>query len=132
MNHDNDKSVFVWGHYGKKLEQLDNVRFKMLAQKNSHVSLSRLYNENVCKIMRTIDQLKNRDDIDINLKADLIKTELDSIAKENQLDKIFREANKLMLGMGDSVSFGSLVVGQFEPTVKHGKMVKPKEKVIIE
>lgn len=132
MNPDNDKSVFVWGHYGKKLEQLDKKRFSMLAQKNANISLSRLYNENVCKIMRTIDKLKERTDIDNDLKVELIKTELDSISNENQLDKIFREANKLMLGMGDSVSFGSLVVGQFEPTIKHGKMIKPKDKLVIE
>lgn len=131
FNQDNDKSVFVWGHYGKKLEMLDKDRFKLLAEANPHIALSRLYNQKVGEISRHIEEIKQLD-IEENLKAEFVKTELELIREQNDLDNIFREANKLMIGLGDSVSFGSLVTGQLERSTKHGKIVKPKEKVIIE
>ncbi len=130
-NPDNDKSVFVWGHYGQKLESLDKDRFQLLAQDNPHISLARLYNKNMNKLIKEIEEIKNNGK-DKETKKVLMEEVLVSIEEENSKDKVFREVNKLMLRFGDSVSFGSLVTGQFESQTKHGKMVKHKEKVNIE
>lgn len=131
QSQENDKSVFVWGHYGQKLEQLDKDRFRLLAEKNPHVALSRLYNIKIGKLISKIYEIKESK-IKDSEKIEKINEILNDISTENLHDKIFREANKLMLGLGDSVSFGSMVAGEFESKIKHGKIVVPKEKVEIE
>jgi len=130
INPENNQSVFVWGHYAKKLEQLDKERFKVISQLNAHIIYSRIYNKRVGYL---VDEIYSVIDMDISdkQKYDRIDIILNKIEHENYLDTVFREFNKLMLSFGDSVSFGSAATGQLERLTKHGKIVKPKDKIVI-
>lgn len=133
---DKDRSVFVWGHFGEKLEQLDKERFIFIAQSNPSISLHRYYNIKVNILVKGITDIRNN----FNKLTDTQKEEnkekyakeiqdiLNKIENENKLHLIFMEANKVMLGIGDSVSLGSLVTGQLERKVNKGRMVNPDTK----
>lgn len=105
-------NIFVWGHFGKKLQKLDNERYLAITQNSPHEFLSRIYNN---KMESIIDKM----DLD-NL--------FDDIEKENDLDNLFRQVASFMRGNISDVSIGSALTGQLEKAIKTGKIITKIDK----
>ena len=100
-------TIFVWGHFGKKLQKLDKDRYFAISQNSPHEFLSRIYNNNMEKI---IDEMN-------------LKTIFDDIEHENYLDNLFRQVSAFMRGNSDMVSIGSALTGQLEKSIKTGRII---------
>ena len=100
-------SIFVWGHFGKKLQKLDSERYFAISQNSPHEFLSRIYNRNMEKIIDKMD----------------LDSLFDDIENENYLDNLFRQVSAFLRGNSDMVSIGSALTGQLEKSIKTGKII---------
>lgn len=106
--------IFVWGHFGKKLQKLDSERYLAISQNSPEYHLSRIYNNNVEKI---IDEIGNGN----------IDKIFEKMEYENYLDNLFRQVSRFLRGGGDMVSIGSALTGEVEKTVKMGRIITPEK-----
>jgi len=100
-------NIFVWGHFGKKLQKLDSERYFAITQNSPHEFLSRIYNNRMEQI---INEMK-------------LETLFDDMEKENYLDNLFRQVSAFMRGNSDMVSIGSALTGELEKSIKTGKII---------
>jgi len=106
-------NIFVWAHFGKKLQKLDKDRYLAISQNSADRYLSRIYNKNIEKII-------------MNMTDNNIDETIDLIEIENNLDNLFRQVALYMRGTGDLVSVGSALTGELERNVKLGRIVKKR------
>lgn len=111
-------NIFVWGHFGKKLQKLDNKRYFAITQNSPAYHLSRIYNDNLEKIIDKIG-------LD-NCNMDEIFKEMEN---ENYLDNLFRQISYYLTNNADMVSIGSTLTGELEKSVKLGRIIKPDNKI---
>lgn len=105
-------NIFVWGHFGKKLQKLDSERYLAITQNSPHEFLSRIYNNRIEKIIDKMD----------------LDSLFDNIEKENRLDNLFRQVSAFMRGNSDMLSIGSALTGELENSIKTGKIITKIEK----
>ena len=106
-NEPDNANIFVWGHFGKKLQNLDKERYYAITQNSPHLFLSKIYNRNMEKIIE-------------NMNFDTL---FDDIDNENYLDNLFRQVSAFMRGNISDVSIGSALTGQLEKPIKTGKII---------
>lgn len=111
-NSNSDKgNIFVWGHFGKKLQKLDSDRYFAITQNSPHEFLSRIYNKRIEAIIDKMD----------------LETLFDDMENENYLDNLFRQVSAFMRGNSDMVSIGSALTGELEKSHKTGKIITKRE-----
>ena len=118
MNNDNvDKAnVFLWGHFGKKLQKLDNERYLAITQNSPNEFLSRIYNNRMEKIINKLCGDENK-----------IDKLFDEMENENYLDNLFRQVSAYMRNTSE-IAVGSALTGELEKSINLGRIVKVKEK----
>lgn len=116
VKHNQDgSSIFIWGHFGEKLKEMDNERYLALGQSNPHLFLAKIYNRNIRKAIKLLTKDKKSEEY---IKA---------IEHENYLDNLFRRYSEFLRLLGDSVTVGSALTGETQTPPTQAKIVFKKD-----
>jgi len=102
--------ILVWGAIGDELKKLDSKRMMALLQQNPKFHLSVLANMDTEKLIQKLIELYVDEDTDAELTEEIEEM----IYQINYLDNVFFEATEFLHNMGDMLSTGSFMTGEFE------------------
>lgn len=104
--------IFVWGDYGKKLQDLDKERLFVLSQNNPERYLFTEYNKEISSIIKLIENLpKDTKEIPDNI--------IKMILELNKKHTIFNETNKFFKFNPDNLSIGSILAGEKDKSSRY-------------
>lgn len=116
-----DGLIFVWGNFGKKLEDMDSERLFAIAQKNADKFLSVLYLQDIekCDLLNKVIKSSKE-----GLTDETKKTILDL----NKKHTIFKETHAFFQDNKDNLSVGSLVTGEVDKSGRLMNILSTKNK----
>lgn len=99
--------IFIWGAIGDELKNLDKKRMMALLQQSPEYHLAVLANIDVDVIIRKLIAIEGDN-------PELTEEIEELIYQLNYRDNIFAEATAFLHIMGDMLSTGSFITGEFE------------------
>lgn len=115
-----DGLIFVWGNFGKKLEDMDKERLFAIAQKNADKYLSVLYLKDIekCDLLKKVIDSSEKGLTDESKKM---------ILELNKKHTIFKETHAFFKDNRDNLSVGSLITGEVDKSGRFANIMNTKQ-----